>query len=253
MPGIQTARNVAFAAALATACGALLFGAELLSYAGTAFSSTRSAAREAVPVGFEIERARGLLAEVTPELHANLQRVAREEVEVEALAREVAAGADRLERQRAELRRRREAMAATAHTPAAVALLDRAAGVFEAAAEAQRSRAELLGMRREALAVAVAGLETTRARRSVLADRIDALAAQASVLEVAAAGRDAGVGLEASAFDRTAGLVDDLEKRLDVAERVLAKEAALFPRGLAPEPEGTADEVLARVDAIVGG
>lgn len=263
---LKTVRTLAAGTALATACGGLLFGGELLSYASTAFSSARDTARGAVPVGFEIERARQLLADVTPELHANLQRVASEEVEVEALAREVAAGAQRLERQRAELARRRAAAGdgADAASGPTLSALARAAGVFEEAARAQASRAELLAVRTNALAAASADLERTRARQSVLADRIDGLAAQASVLEVTAAGRSAGLGLQASAFDRTTGLVDDLEKRLDVAERVLAREASLFPAfpgtesGLAsggePGLDSTDDpaSVLARVDAIVG-
>jgi hypothetical protein len=68
----------------------LLFGRDAVSYVGTTASWFHDSVREKVPVNFEIERARGMLDRLTPEVRRNMHLIAKEEVEVERLTRQVA-------------------------------------------------------------------------------------------------------------------------------------------------------------------
>ena len=165
-------------------------------------------------------------------------------MELEALEAEVLQGRAELARRRQTLTRLRDSFrgGADAATP------ERAVAGYEQAELALSSRERLAGKRREALAAATAQLESAHGQKDLLEGRIDALAAQARLIEVTSAGSDAGLALDRSAFDRTQRLVGGLQKRLDVAERVLAKRGVL-----APEPaavEGPSD-LLARVNALL--
>ena len=68
-----------------TVGGLVLFGGDLFSYAKTSVNEVRSSAKEAVPLDFELARARDLLDDVLPELHANVKLIAHEEVEIAEL------------------------------------------------------------------------------------------------------------------------------------------------------------------------
>jgi len=69
--------------------GTFFFGRDVLSYAKSSGKWARSAIKDSVPVEFELRRARDLLEEIIPEMHANIGLIAREEVEVAALKNEV--------------------------------------------------------------------------------------------------------------------------------------------------------------------
>src|SRR5947209_7412927 len=69
--------------------GALFLGRDLFSYASTSGKMIRTAVKDSIPVQLEIQRARDLLDDLIPEMHANLRLVAKEEVEVGSLEKEV--------------------------------------------------------------------------------------------------------------------------------------------------------------------
>ena len=50
-----------------------LFGRDVASYIGTSLSSIRDAVRQQIPLEFELERARGLIADLTPEIRRNMR------------------------------------------------------------------------------------------------------------------------------------------------------------------------------------
>lgn len=68
----------------------LLMSGGLWSYLRTAGERVMEAAQEAVPIEFDIERARGMVRDLVPEIRKNMQIIAREEVEVERLAEQLA-------------------------------------------------------------------------------------------------------------------------------------------------------------------
>src|SRR5262245_58471837 len=68
----------------------LIFGTSAPSYVKTAFQKVRQNAKEIASPQFEIDRARGEIADLKPAFDQNKETLARDEVEAEHLEREVA-------------------------------------------------------------------------------------------------------------------------------------------------------------------
>ena len=62
--------------------GGLLFGKDLASYVRSSARGVRTVVKDSVPIEFELRRARDLLEDIIPEMRANIQLIAEEEVEV---------------------------------------------------------------------------------------------------------------------------------------------------------------------------
>lgn len=82
-------KKVLLGSALAVGCGGLLLGTSSFSYIKTGYSSLRDSIKDQIPIEVEIKRARDLIADLKPEIADNLKLIAREEVEVAKLQREV--------------------------------------------------------------------------------------------------------------------------------------------------------------------
>jgi chromosome segregation ATPase len=67
----------------------LLFGRSMWSYISTGVDEVRDYAKESVPVDFEIKRARNLIEKIEPAIRRNMHEIAKEEVEVDKLNRQI--------------------------------------------------------------------------------------------------------------------------------------------------------------------
>lgn len=67
----------------------LTFGTPLLSYARTGVNWVTSSANDAVPLEWELKRARQMIADLEPEIRDNATRIAREKIQVAALDRQL--------------------------------------------------------------------------------------------------------------------------------------------------------------------
>ena len=76
-------------AALGAGALFLVFGTSAPSYVKTAFHKVRHGVKGAVPPQFEIERARQAIADLKPMFDQNKETLARAEIEVEHLEKEV--------------------------------------------------------------------------------------------------------------------------------------------------------------------
>src|SRR5437764_10221280 len=77
-------------AALSAGALYLVFGTSAPSYVKTAFHKVRHSAKDSVPIQFEIDRARELITNLEPAILNNREELARAEVDVEYLDREIA-------------------------------------------------------------------------------------------------------------------------------------------------------------------
>ena len=82
------------AAALGAGALYLAFGTLAPSYVRTAFHKGRDAVKSSVPPQFDIDRARDEIASLEPAIRDNIEMLARSEVDVEYLDREIAAVRD---------------------------------------------------------------------------------------------------------------------------------------------------------------
>jgi chromosome segregation ATPase len=83
-------KKILIGSALVAGTGALIGGTSAYSYIKTGYHSVRDSIKEQIPIDLEIKRVRDMIQDLKPEIAENLRVIAREEVEVAKLQREVA-------------------------------------------------------------------------------------------------------------------------------------------------------------------
>lgn len=228
----RTIKYGVIASGAALIIGLAVFGTEVFSYARSSLASLQEAAKDSVPVEFELQRARRELEQMVPEMHANIRLIAQEEVEIERLAKEIDQTTEALANQKAGieklsgmLHQTRASYQIGSRTYQRAELTEDLSRRFERYKEAEmvlQGKRKLLSSRRQSLETAMQQLGQARHNKALLAARIETLASKHRLVQAAAAG--SRVDVDASRLARTEKLLNDVSKRLDVAERVLAHE-----------------------------
>ena len=213
--------------------GGLVFGTDALSYVSSSTRSVRSAVKDSVPIEFQLRRARDLVDDIIPEMHANIRLIAQQEVEIDALKRDIDQSRQRLADERAQITKLRDALAGKdeSFTFSGVSysreqVKDDLARRLDNVKEAElvlSSKERLLSNQSKALAVAMQALERTRSQKALLESQIAALAGQHKLLQATSVG--SAVRLDNSKLAQSERLIQEVKKQLDVSERVLAHES----------------------------
>jgi hypothetical protein len=213
--------------------GGILFGGDLVSYVRSSARGVRTVVKESVPIEFELRRARDLLEDIIPEMRANIELIAQEEVEVASLKAEIAKGREALQEEeekiqtlRASLERPKAQYCFAGRTFTRAEVKTDLAARFERFKEGElvlASKERLLASREKSLNAAMQLLEKTQGQKRILENRIEALASQYRLVKAAAVGSK--VHIDGSKLAQTEKLIAQIQKRLDVAERVLAHES----------------------------
>ena len=213
--------------------GGLLFGKDVVSYVKSSARGVRTAVKESVPVEFELRRARDMLEDIIPEMHANIRLIAQEEVEVAALKGEIDKAGEALQDEQTRIKTLRIALEQPqAKYHFAGRNYDRYEVKEDLATRFERykenelvlaSRVRLLDSREKSLNAAMQLLEKTRSQKRILENRIEALASQYRLVKAASVGSQ--IQVDNGKLARTQKLITEIQKRLDVAERVLAHES----------------------------
>jgi hypothetical protein len=246
-------RGVITAVGLSLA-GGLLFGKDVISYVHSSAKSVRTAVKDSVPVEFELKRARDLLEEIIPEMYANIRLIAEEEVEVAALKVDIANSKETIEEERMRIAKLRDALGKSQaqycfgnrEYPRSYVKED-LAHRFEQFKESElvlASKERLLTARQNSLDAATLLLERTKTRKRELEDKIEALASQHRLIKAASIGSN--IQVDNSKLAKTENLINQIKKRLDIAERVLAHESQFIqaiPVDIVPE-----EDLLTQVD-----
>ncbi len=239
--------------------GGLLFGDEMVSYAKSSLNLLHGRVKDAVPIEFELTRARDLLDEIIPEMQANIQRIAEEEVELAALKQDIAQSTEQQAQERARISKLRDTvdvvqtnyrLGGRQYTRQQV--VDDLSHRFELLKEAEvvlAGKQRLLEQREQTLAAAEQMLDKTRSQKALLEDKIETLTSQYRLVQAASVG--SSVQLDNSKLAQTEKLIGQIKKRLDVAERVLARESDFVQ----PIEVSVVDEadLLAQVDEYLHG
>jgi hypothetical protein len=234
--------------------GGLLFGKDAVSYVRSSAKSVQTVVKDSVPIEFELRRARDLLEEIIPEMHANVRLIAQEEVEVAALKADISKSDESIQEEKARITKLRDAL----DTPQAQYCFggreyprsyvkEDLANRFERFKESElvlASKRRLLTTRENSLHAAMQLLEQTRARKQTLQDKIESLASQHRLVRAAAVGSQ--IQVDNSKLAQTEKLISQIKKRLDVAERVLAHESQ-FVQAIPVDAVAEAD-LLTQVD-----
>ncbi|HOA73939.1 MAG TPA: hypothetical protein PK458_20565 [Phycisphaerae bacterium] len=216
-----------------TLVGGLLFGTDAVSYLRSSAHSVQVAVKDSVPIEFELKRARDMLDQIIPEMHANVRMIAQEEVEVAEIKADLEQANTALVAERTRIERLRDMLKVQQATYKVGGLTytreqvkEELARQFDRYKEAELVKAgkeRLLESRQKALQAAMAMLDRTRSQKMRLEDQIQSLEGQYRLIKAASVGSK--LNIDNSKLAQTERLIGEVKKRLDVAERVLAHEA----------------------------
>ena len=220
---------------LATVLGTFVFGRDLWSYVSTGARSVRTAVKQEVPVEFEIERARTMMAELQPEIRRSMHVIAEEQVEIERLRQsQVKRDADLAEQKKALLTLTEDLKSGVAKVSYGGRAYSRKEVEkdlanrfrrFQLVEETVRRDNEILTAKEQALAAHKEKLETMLGARKDLDVEIERL--QARLRSVQAAETMCDLKIDDSQLSRCKSLLANLNKELDVRERLVTTETTL--------------------------
>jgi hypothetical protein len=229
-------------------------GRHVLSYMRTSKSMIEASVKDSIPIEFEIQRAKDLLEDLIPELRANLRLVAAEEVEVANLEKDLAEDAQAIASEtgkvqylRDTLKQHQVSYTIQDHPYSRAEIIEELARRFESLRTAEllhKGKQDLLKNRKRSLDAALKKLDHTRLARIELESQIEALEAQFRLIQAQSSGSE--FRLDESKLTQTQEIIAELKKRLEVAQKVMAREA----RFVENIPLGTVNEanVVERID-----
>jgi chromosome segregation ATPase len=228
-------------AALSAGTLYLVFGTSAPSYVRTAFCRVRHNAKDAVPVQFEIDRARGEIANLEPAIKDNIEALARAEVDVEHLDREIVAVRSNLATEKKTLLVLRQSLetgdfrlAGHGHVNYTVeevkAELARRLDHYRNVNQILAEKEATLKARQKAVVAARKQLTEMAAQKQALLTKLEGIEAQLKMIEATKATNE--FDFDSSALARAKQSVSDLEKRLEVLARRAEMEGRFADAGI---------------------
>lgn len=250
-------KQAVYGVAALGALASFVFGRDVWSYAKTWGNSVRQTVKKEVPVEFEVARARELVENLVPDIRNVMHVIAEQEVDVESLMAE-------LDRKRTELASHRDAIQTrTADLKSGQASyiyagqtysveqvrtdLAKRFDRFKIADETLKREQQVLDARQKALAANREKLDNLLAAKTDLELQLEQL--EARLKAVQAAETVSTVSIDDSELTRAKKLIRELNKQIDVREKVMATDGKLTD--LIPiEPKHTAPKDLeSQIDA----
>jgi len=231
----------------------LLFGRGAVSYVRTSAGYVSDAVQDAVPIEFEIERARGMVKDLVPEIRKNMHLIAKEEVEVKRLQEQIARAEEQLEQEKSHLMRLRTDLASekdvfryAGRTYSAEQVRMDLANRFDRYKTGEATLASLEQIhdaRQRRLEAARQKLEGMMASKRQLQVEVENLDARLQM--IAAANATSEYQFDDSHLGRVKELISDLKTRLDVADRMAGAESQFH--GEIPLDETAPEDIVEQV------
>ena len=213
-------------AALASGALFLVFGTSAPSYVKTAFHKVRHGIRGAVPPQFEIERAREAINDLKPMFDQNKETLARAEIEVEHLEKEVATIQANLDREQKTMLSLRDSIKTgdirlaghvRGNENEAKAELAHRLEHFKYTSDLLKQKNKVLEAKRKTINNAREQLATLRAQKLDLVARLANIEAELQLIEATQSKND--FTFDNSALSRAKKTVSELEESLAVMAR----------------------------------
>lgn len=225
-------RRAIIGTGIAMLLGTFFFGRDVFSYVRTSAGYVKQSVNNSVPTEFQIERARTMITDLVPEIRKNMQVIAREEVEVENLEKQIHEAEGKLAREKEDLLRLRADLGTgkefftygnRTYSVEQVKLdLSNRFNRYQTREATTESLRDIHNARSRSLAAARDKLEGMMAAKRQLEVDVENLEAQLGM--VAAAATTNQYHFDDSKLGRARELVADLRTRLDVAARVVNAE-----------------------------
>ena len=238
--------------------GTVFFGRDVASYVRTSAGYVSESVTDCVPMEFQIERARGMIDDLVPEIRKNMHVIAKEEVEVEKLEKQIADAEANLEQDQGELKRLTGDLA-TGEKVFHYAGRGYTAGQVKVDLANRFERYKVseatLGSLREICTARQRSLEAARdklegmlvAKRQL---RVDVENLEARLQMVAAAQTTAEYNFDDSKLGRARDLIEELQTKLDVAERMVNAEG--YYQDEIPLDDTAPEDIASQVTEYLG-
>jgi chromosome segregation ATPase len=236
----------------------LAFGTSAPSYVRTAFHKFRDGAKSSVPVQFEIDRARDEIARLEPAIHDNIENLARAQVDVESLDREIVAMRTNLGERKLAMTTLRASLNTGEYKLAGnvtytedevKAELKHRLDQFHQSSDRLKTMEETLKAKQKAVVAARQQLSQMAAAKSALTTKLAGIEARLKMIQTTKDSNE--FNFDDSALARAKASVADLEKRLDVMAKTAEMEGKFSDGGIPVIIEPGRD-VLKEMDAEFG-
>jgi chromosome segregation ATPase len=214
-------------AVVGTALGAgalyLAFGTSASSYVRTAFHHFRHSAKNAVPVQFDIDRAREEIAGLEPAIKEGIAQVAEARVDIKRLEREIAGTRANLEAEKTVMKGLRNSLETGDYRLAGPVRytedevkgdLARRLDSYKSGSRTLADKETTLKAKLKTLSAAEAQLKQMAEAKKSLAAKVEGIEARVRMIETTRSDRD--FHFDDSALARAKQSIADLEQRLDV-------------------------------------
>ena len=240
-------KKIVLGSFLAAGIAGLGFGSSAFSYIRTGLHTLRSEVKSQIPVEVELNRARDMINQIKPEIATNLHRIAREEVEVDRLDREVARKSElqikcksQIMQLTADLQQDKANFTYAGRKYSADQVREDLSSRFEAFKSQEAVTQQLqktLTARQQKLTAARLNLERMLAEKRQLEVEVEHMTARLMMVQIASTNSE--LSIDSSHLARTKDLIAEVKSRIDVAEKLSTQDA--MPLGMIPldQPEST--------------
>lgn len=223
-------KQAVYGVAALGALASFVFGRDVWSYARTWGNSVRDTVKREVPVEFEVARARELVERLIPDIRNCMHVIAEQEVDIEHITAELARKQSELDAQKDVIHSRTSDLksaqskyvyAGQTYSAEQVRLdLAKRFDRFKVAEETLKKERQVLEARRQALAANRDKLDHMLAAKTDLELQLEQLEARLKVVQ--AAETISTVSIDDSELSRAKKLIRELNKQLDVREKLMA-------------------------------
>ena len=249
-------KKLLIGAVAAVALGTFAFGYDLTSYVRTSCKSARNAIKAEVPIEFELQRARDMVSNLMPDIRKCMHVIAEEEVGIEHLQQEVAKADALLEKQKrdllainADLKSGRANFQYAGRSYSVHDVKQDASRRFERlrmAEETLDSKRKVLAAREQSVHAAREKLDGMLASKRDLELQIENLSARVATMQ--AMQTASSVQLDDSQLARAKALIADLNRQLDVSQRVMDAEGKFADLIPVEEKSVSTEDLSAQID-----
>jgi len=228
-------KQAVYGVAALGALASFVFGRDVWSYARTWGNSVRQTVKKEVPVEFEVTRARELVENIVPDIRNVMHVIAEQEVDVEQftadLARkrtELASQKDAIHARTADLKSGQASFVYASQTYSSEQVrndLAKRFDRFKMAEETLKREQQVLEARQKALTANRDKLDNLLAAKTDLELQLEQL--EARLKAVQAAETASTVSIDDSELTRAKKLIRELNKQIDVREKVMASDGKL--------------------------
>jgi hypothetical protein len=256
--GLSLIKKGILGAALGAGALYMVFGTSAPSYVRTAFHKVRDNAKSAVPVQFDIDRARDEIQNLEPAIKEGITQYVRAESEIDDLTGEIAKTKANLEKEKVVMQTMNDGLKTGEYRLAGTvsytadeikADLGRRLDSYKLNSRLVESREQTLKARTKTLAAIKDHLNQMATTKKTLMAKIEGIEARLKMIETTRESRD--FNFDDSALSSAKATVAGLEKKLNELARQAELEGRYSDTGVPIAVEPNRD-VMKEADALLG-